>query len=65
MSSPTVLSIIMLAAAALTIGAFALWRRGGSRLQVVLMLVLAVIMIANVALWVIPGERGTSPADVR
>jgi uncharacterized membrane protein len=63
MSSAFILSIVMLAAIALTIGAVALWRRGGARLQVVLMLVLAAIMIGNVLLWVLPGDRGVSLAD--
>jgi uncharacterized membrane protein len=63
MSSAFILSIVMLAAIALTIGAFALWRRGGPRLQVALMLLLAMIMVGNVLLWVLPGDRGTSLAD--
>ncbi len=43
----------MLAALALGGGALALWQRGGSRKQVVLMLVLAAILAANVAIWTV------------
>jgi hypothetical protein len=64
MSVATVLSIVMLAAIALVLGAVALWRRGGSRFQIALMLVLAAIMAGNVALWVIPARNGSSLAQV-
>jgi hypothetical protein len=63
MSVDTVLSIVMLAAIALVFGAIALWRRGGSRTQVALMLVLAAIMAGNVAIWVIPAKDGASLAE--
>lgn len=62
MNSATVLSIVMLAALALVLGAVVLWRRGGSRLQVALMLVLAAIMAANVAIWVVPTRGGATLA---
>jgi len=55
------LSLAMLMVLALPAGAWALWKRGGSRKQIVLMLVLAVIMAANVAIWVIPTQNGTAP----
>ena len=57
----TVLSIIMLAAIALLVGAGFLWRRGGSRQQVLLMVVLAAIMLANVAIWIVPDAEGDAP----
>lgn len=57
----TVLSIVVLAAIALVLGAYALWRRGGSRKQIALMLVLAVIMAGNVAIWTWPGADGKAP----
>lgn len=57
----TVLSIVMLATIALVIGAYALWRRGGSRLQIALMLVLAAIMAGNVAIWTWPDASGQAP----
>lgn len=56
-----VLSLLMLAAVALVIGAFAQWKRGGSRKQVALMLLLAAIMGINVAIWTLPDASGNSP----
>ncbi len=55
------LSLTMLMVIVLPIGAFVLWTRGGTTKQVVLMLVLAVIMALNVAIWVIPTSSGTAP----
>ena len=57
----TVLSIIVLAAMALLAGAWFLWRRGGSKKQVFLMILLALIMVANVAIWTIPDASGEAP----
>ena len=57
----TVLSIMMLTAIALVAGAFYLWRRGASRLQIVLMLVMAAVMIVNVAIWTMPGADNAPP----
>jgi hypothetical protein len=59
----TILSIVMLAALALLAGAFVLWRRGGFAKQASLMLLLAVVMIANVLIWTVPDDRGTAPID--
>lgn len=44
-------------------GAFLLWRKGGPRKQIVLMVILAAVMAANVAIWSIPGpgEFGKAP----
>ncbi|MBS3928667.1 MAG: hypothetical protein KGZ65_10465 [Sphingomonadales bacterium] len=58
MTTDTVLSVMVLACLALLLGALALWRRGGQRKQVVLMLVLAAIVAANVAIWVVPDQQG-------
>jgi len=58
MSSDTVLSIMVLACLALLLGALALWRRGGQRKQAVLMLVLAAVLAANLAIWVVPDQQG-------
>ncbi len=55
------LSLAMLMVLALPAGAFVLWKRGGTRKQVVLMLVLAAIMAANVAIWVLPTGHGSAP----
>ncbi len=57
-----VLSIAMLTSIALVFGAIALFRRG-QRKQPALMLVLAVVMIANVVIWSIPTQSGESLAE--
>ena len=54
-----VLSVMVLAAIALLAGAAWLW--GRARKQAVLMIVLAAVMIANVALWAMPVSDGESP----
>ena len=61
MDSGTVLSILMLAAIAMVAGAVILWRQRGATKQVWLMLVLAVVLAANVAIWVVPSVNGTAP----
>lgn len=62
----TVLSIVVLAAMALLAGAWFLWRRGGSKRQVFMMILLALIMVANVAIWTVPDASGEAPlAQVR
>lgn len=58
-----VLSILMLAAIALVLGAFVLWRRTGRVRQPLLMLLLAAIAVANIALWTVPDRSGTAPLD--
>ena len=57
----TVLSVVMLAALALFAGAAVLWRRGGSRKQVLLMIVLALVALLNVAIWTLPDASGDAP----
>jgi len=59
----TVLSVLVLAAIAMVGGAIFLWRRQGASKQVWLMLLLAVIMIANVLIWTVPDKDGTAPLD--
>ncbi len=61
MALDTVLSIMVLACLALVLGALALWRRGGQRKQVALMLVLAAVLAVNVAIWVVPDQQGKAP----
>lgn len=59
----TVLSIVMLAAIALIVGAFVLWWRTGEVKQPALMVVLALIAIGNVLIWTVPTSDGTAPID--
>ncbi len=63
MNLDTVLSILVLAAVALIIGAVALWRRGGQAKQVWLMLLLAAIIVGNVLVWVVPDSTGKAPVS--
>jgi drug/metabolite transporter superfamily protein YnfA len=55
------LSLMVLAAIVLVIGAFVLWRKRGARKQIALMLLLALIMAVNVAIWTLPDASGTAP----
>lgn len=57
----TALSILVLAAIALLAGAFFAWRSGRPMRQIVLMLVLALVMILNVAIWTLPDKSGQPP----
>lgn len=59
----TVLSIVMLAGIVLLVGAFILWRKGGSPRQALLMVVLALVCFANVAIWTVPTSDGEAPLD--
>jgi NhaP-type Na+/H+ or K+/H+ antiporter len=63
MDSGTVLSILMLTAIVMLLGAVYLWRKRGTSKQVWLMLVLAIVLLANVAIWVVPSVNGTAPAQ--
>lgn len=58
-----VLSIVMLAAIALVVGAVFLWRRTGEAKQPALMVILALVALANVLIWTIPTNDGESPLD--
>ncbi|BBC73748.1 conserved hypothetical protein [Altererythrobacter sp. B11] len=58
-----ILSVLMLVAGALVIGAIYLWRKGGPRRQVWLMLILAMVMVVNVLIWTVPDADGTAPLD--
>lgn len=58
-----VLSLLVLLTIALLLGAFALWRKGGERRQVFLMLLLAAVVGANVAIWTVPDAVGEAPID--
>jgi len=56
------LSLLVLTAFALVVGAFWLRRRGGSRKQVVLMLILAAVMAVNIVIWTLPSSGGETLA---
>ncbi|MFU7527809.1 hypothetical protein [Qipengyuania sp. ASV99] len=58
-----VLALVMLAAIALVIGAFVLWRRTGEAKQPVLMVLLALIAVANVLIWTVPDGSGVAPIE--
>ncbi|MEP5937268.1 MAG: hypothetical protein ABJ239_02980 [Erythrobacter sp.] len=58
-----VLSIVMLAAIALFVGAIVMWRRGAPPKQPLLMILLALIALANVAIWTVPDSSGDAPID--
>lgn len=55
------LSLMVLTVLALIAGAVFLLRRGGMRKQAVLMLVLAVVITLNVAIWTVPDANGDAP----
>jgi hypothetical protein len=56
------LSLLMLAAIALIVGAIVRWRREGFVRHVWLMLIAAAVMLANVAIWAIPGDDMNAPS---
>ncbi|MFL0672155.1 MAG: hypothetical protein ACJLS3_12245 [Erythrobacter sp.] len=58
-----VLSLVMLTAIALVVGAFVYWRRTGIAKQPVLMVLLAVIAVINVLIWTIPTKDGRAPLE--
>jgi len=60
-SSDLTLSLLMLASLALIGGAIVLWRRRGFVRQVWLMLIAAAVMLADVAIWVIPVHDADAP----
>lgn len=57
-----VLSIVVLLAIALVVGAGFAWRAGFRR-QAVLMVVLALVAGMNVAIWTVPDAGGEAPLD--
>ncbi|WP_394269880.1 hypothetical protein [Qipengyuania sp.] len=59
----TVLSLMVLAALVLIVGALMLWQRTGNRKQALLMLLLAVIALVNVGIWTVPDASGDAPLD--
>ena len=59
----TILSVMMLTALALIGGAAFLWSRHRARKQAGLMLLLALVMLINVAIWALPDAAGNAPID--
>jgi membrane protein implicated in regulation of membrane protease activity len=58
-----IFSIVMLTALALIGGAAFLWFKRGARKQAGLMVLLAMVMLINVAIWTLPDASGDSPKD--
>ncbi|QUL36474.1 hypothetical protein [Erythrobacter sp. JK5] len=58
-----VLSLVMLVALALIAGAIVYWRRTGELKQPALMVLLALVAIANVLIWTLPDASGVAPVD--
>ncbi|WP_420605781.1 hypothetical protein [Novosphingopyxis sp.] len=57
-----VLSALMIIGIALIAGAVFLWRRGDDRKRILLMVVAALVMFANVAIWAVPTDSGETLA---
>ena len=55
-----ILSIALLSAFLLLYGETKRWRRDGASQQMWLMVAAALVIIANVAIWVVPDEKGQS-----
>ncbi|WP_409645080.1 hypothetical protein [Sphingorhabdus sp.] len=55
-----ILSIAMLSAFLLLYGAWKRWKRDGANQQMWLMVAAALVIFANVAIWVVPDEKGQS-----
>jgi len=55
-----ILTIAVLSAFLLLYGATKRWRRDGASQQMWLMVAAALVIIANVAIWVVPDEKGQS-----
>lgn len=55
-----VLSIAMLSAFLLLYGAWKRWSRDGESQQIWLMIAAALVIFANVAIWVVPDKQGKS-----
>ena len=55
-----VLSIAMLSASLLLYGAWKRWSRDGASQQMWLMVAAALVIFANVAIWVVPDKQGRS-----
>ena len=56
-----VLSLTVLAAILLVIGAYFMWRRTGNAKNALLMVLLAAVALINVAIWTLPDASGDAP----
>lgn len=59
-----ILSILVIAGFALIWGAWFLWRRGAPAKRIILMLIAAAVLFANVAIWTVPTAGGRSPVEM-
>ena len=59
------LSILMIAGAALLVGGVYILMKGTNRRQGILMLIAAAVMFANVAIWLAPVPSGTDPMETQ
>lgn len=57
-----ILSIASFTVILLIYGAYRLWRRDGHLKQPVLMVLAALVIAANVAIWTVPDDKGQSLA---
>jgi chromate transport protein ChrA len=55
-----ILSIATFAALLLLFGAYKLWRRDGAVQKMWLMVAAALVILANIAIWVVPDDKGQS-----
>ena len=55
-----ILSVAMLSAFLLLFGAWKRWQRDGGSQQMWLMVAAALVIFANVAIWVVPDDKGQS-----
>lgn len=55
-----ILSLAMITAFLLLFGAWRRWRRDGLSQQMWLMIAAALVIFANIAIWVVPDEKGNS-----
>ena len=55
-----ILSIAMIAAFLLLYGAWKRWQRDGAGQQMWLMIAAALVIFANVAIWIVPDKQGKS-----
>ena len=55
-----ILSIAMIAAFVLLFGAWKRWQRDGAGQQMWLMIAAALVIFANVAIWIVPDKQGKS-----